>query len=149
MGDRILSVKDELREWSDLDLLAELLERFDQIQGVRQKALAMAVGVAPSRVTKWRKMVEGKNDVTLNRETRDEILSLISGEAHERSDGIEWAISEMKDRVEDLEETLFVRRELGAFPMSSRLRSEDLDALEQTMDEAEEPSGEETSGGNG
>lgn len=117
MGNRILSVKPDENGMDDLDLLRELLARFDALKEnaqVPQKALAYAVGVAESRVPDWRDMVAGKREPNLNHATRNEIRSLLTGDAEARSEGMAWTLKQLKATAGDVEDALLVRERLSA-----------------------------------
>lgn len=156
VGDRILSVKDRVHEMDDVELLQELLDRFSALKeetGIPQKALAHAVGVSESRIGEWREMVAGKGDRTLNNATRNEIRSILAGEAQARSEGMEWTLDQLRATASDVEAALLVRHRLSTPLTEEGEARKDREALEEasaaapTPDQADEPKDRQVRGG--
>ena len=114
--DRILFVKTIVRDTSNLELLDELLGRFDEIPNTPDRILALAVGVAPSQITSWRSSVKERRSPRINNEPKSEILSVLGHREDERIEGMEWMIAQMRETVEDYETAARVRRELREGP---------------------------------
>lgn len=106
------------REYGGLELLTELLRRFDQIPDVQDGDLALAVGVSPSQVTNWRRKVKSRTAINPNRAPKNEILCLLGLGEDERTPGMEWMLAQMRTTVEGHEAAARVRRELREWARS-------------------------------
>lgn len=91
----------------DLPLLRLLFRRLSEVDGAQDRHLALAMGIDPAQLSRWRAKMKTGGTIRLNNATRDAIASLGSAPALW---GMEEAARQIRATVDDLEGATKVRR---------------------------------------